>query len=1046
MIMDKQRIKWFNELKKKVLYLDNINSQYNTDDDISSKKKAKIEAEIAKTHKEITRMEKSKPHTKYIPYPQIGDPNFMNILFRKKEFNNSIIHDKTSVKFDDEMRKRCNSNQFKLSNNQIFLKNFISTVTPYNSILLYHGVGVGKSCAAISIAEQFLDAYYTKALILMPSNLQENFKKQIYNANATAQCTGDKYRKLIGDDNSAKNQSKIIAERYDIYGFYEFANIVQSYTDSQIEKYFSRRVIIIDEVHNIRNYNESKKSSAAIKRVLKVSKNTKLILLSATPMYNSADEIIDILNYLFINDNKPLIVKKNFFEDDKIIGEKELMQLGELSRGYISFLRGENPITFPAKFYGSINDKPTTSIQFCNSYFTKEHEKVYNLVSKSTDITDNSFGANLVQLSNICFKQSNKESHLIGEPGLLAAFNVNNGVFSYKDDDDFLRYNKIESHSPKIKTIIDILMKNQEESGIIFIYSYFIYSGILPLAFALEHMGYGRYNSANLLAGTSASSKYKYVILQPGYAPSYQQYIDIVKSKENVDGKLIKIVLGSSVAAEGLDFKNIRQVHILEPWYNMNKLQQVIGRAVRNCSHTDLPFEKRNVLVYHHVCNLKNHKNKSIDNLRYDLSLSKQDNISKVENVLHFNSIDCVINKHSASSTKILEKSNFDMILSNGSKLSHKFSKQNTDKCVPFNINDDPIDTSTYRPIFFIDEIKQCSVDISTFIQAADSVSFSFDEIVNELKIYEIDVIIYALNDMIENKMLIGNNGYLIERSNRYIYQPKNASETIPLNYRKHFIQNRDLVIQMNDKQKANNISGISNMIAEKIAEINGKLEPGTINSFLNKNVDDKKIDYIVDRLVFDDLCYYLENILENINDGENKRYIKSFISGHLLIPVNINTFLIRDVVNTQLSNDPYDYYVYIIGSNNPISKVTYYDDQYTNAIDDYVKNITKKINKLDDQLNYNYMQHMKKIVHLKIKNKPSINAGFVLSQTSTHITAAILADIVKLDENIGNKIIEHNKNVKKLNRAQLCFIFELYSRCIPNFLRVCEAKALGLK
>ena len=52
--------------------------------------------------------------------------------------------------------------------------------------------------------------------------------------------------------------------------------------------------------------------------------------------------------------------------------------------------------------------------------------------------------------------------------------------------------------------------------------------------------------------------------------------------------------------AEGLDFKFIRQVHILEPWYNMNRIEQIIGRGVRNLSHCLLPFEERNVEIYMH--------------------------------------------------------------------------------------------------------------------------------------------------------------------------------------------------------------------------------------------------------------------------------------------------------------------------------------------------------------------------------------------------------------------------------------------------------------
>ena len=70
-----------------------------------------------------------------------------------------------------------------LSNNQKFLKNFLSPFTPYNGILLFHSVGVGKSCSAISIAERYYDVYQKKVLIVLSSNIKENFRKQIFDIN-----------------------------------------------------------------------------------------------------------------------------------------------------------------------------------------------------------------------------------------------------------------------------------------------------------------------------------------------------------------------------------------------------------------------------------------------------------------------------------------------------------------------------------------------------------------------------------------------------------------------------------------------------------------------------------------------------------------------------------------------------------------------------------------------------------------------------------------------------------------------------------------------
>ena len=43
---------------------------------------------------------------------------------------------------------------------------------------------------------------------------------------------------------------------------------------------------------------------------------------------------------------------------------------------------------------------------------------------------------------------------------------------------------------------------------------------------------------------------------------------------------------------EGVSLSNIRQIHIMEPWYNVSRNEQIIGRGIHQCSHIKLPFEK----------------------------------------------------------------------------------------------------------------------------------------------------------------------------------------------------------------------------------------------------------------------------------------------------------------------------------------------------------------------------------------------------------------------------------------------------------------------
>ena len=85
------------------------------------------------------------------------------------------------------------------------------------------------------------------------------------------------------------------------------------------------------------------------------------------------------------------------------------------------------------------------------------------------------------------------------------------------------------------------------------------------------------------------------------------------ETQKDISGEKIKVVLISQSGSEGIDFKAIRQVHILEPWYNMNRLEQVIGRAVRNLSHKWLPLKKRNVQIFLHGTVLDEETNESAD-------------------------------------------------------------------------------------------------------------------------------------------------------------------------------------------------------------------------------------------------------------------------------------------------------------------------------------------------------------------------------------------------------------------------------------------------
>lgn len=73
---------------------------------------------------------------------------------------------------------------------------------------------------------------------------------------------------------------------------------------------------------------------------------------------------------------------------------------------------------------------------------------------------------------------------------------------------------------------------------------------------------------------------------------------EIFTSEKNMHGEICPLLLISTTGAEGLDLKNLRHIHIMEPYWNAGRPDQVIARGVRTNSHIALPEGERNVQPY----------------------------------------------------------------------------------------------------------------------------------------------------------------------------------------------------------------------------------------------------------------------------------------------------------------------------------------------------------------------------------------------------------------------------------------------------------------
>jgi hypothetical protein len=87
------------------------------------------------------------------------------------------------------------------------------------------------------------------------------------------------------------------------------------------------------------------------------------------------------------------------------------------------------------------------------------------------------------------------------------------------------------------------------------------------------------------------------------------------QSEGNLNGRLLKAMMITKSGSEGISLKNVRRVHILEPYWNNIRLDQVIGRAIRTGSHLNLPLSKRNVQVFYYMSTMNEEQSKTTTQL-----------------------------------------------------------------------------------------------------------------------------------------------------------------------------------------------------------------------------------------------------------------------------------------------------------------------------------------------------------------------------------------------------------------------------------------------
>jgi len=963
-------------------------------------------------------------------YPDLNDENFNIKISEKKEFYDTmntekIYRNKELIKHADKM---CNAT-YELQQHQYFVKNFMSFQTPYNSLLLYHGLGSGKTCSAIGISENMRDylnqmGIKQEIVVISSINVKNNFKKELFDVSklhrnesgkwTISGCTGNKYLKeinlqLFDIDNEVGNAleeekiklkikkqiDKIIKKSYLFFGYQKFSSIIRMLISGEgiiqksklvekgvegekgkgkgeeeeegegegegedeeedeeeveeeveeegegeeeedeesegeesegeegegeesegegeegeeeelkmkisregikrLRKYFNNRLIIIDEVHNLKSNN---KDAAYLINLVKYAENLRLLFLSATPMFNDPKEIVWLLNLMRINDRRPRIHSSDLFDSDNNLLIVEGKQVGrellkEASIGYVSYVRGENPYTFPYRIFpsqfsksnalkqqeiydgetrtrGSIsypkvtfNGKTTVpGLEHVDVYVTdvgkhqndvyerklgrmEEHEVRRRNVGEVGggrgggkgdgeggeggdmedyiaigDISDNSALSGYTindlisfrQILNMTYPYKNDDEedleYTYGERGLLNVMRKEKGQYAYKNSKHrIFSPEHVGEYSSKIKSICNNIVSSYNKKspskssfceGIVLIYTYFIESGVIPMALALEELGFTRYKNENTSSKSlfsSASSvksnglKYALITGKQSISPNNDVEINALRSDKNFDGSKCKVVIISKSGSEGVDLKNIRQIHVMDPWYNMSAVEQIIGRGVRTCSHKKLPFNQRNVQIFLHASILGTGK-ESADLAMYRFSETKAVKMGVVSRVLKESSVDCILNINQGNFTEQNIDTEIELTLSTGGNIVYRigdkpftstcdYMKSCQYACTPgAKIKEQDVTMGTFNETFILMNVENIiRIVKSAFKERHFYTKEDLTHFINRIKIYSELQINFALTQMINDKNeyisdYYGKYGNLINIGDYYLFQP----------------------------------------------------------------------------------------------------------------------------------------------------------------------------------------------------------------------------------------------------------------------------------
>ncbi|MDB4769359.1 helicase-related protein [bacterium] len=573
----------------------------------------------------------------FIPsYPEISDKNFTYDIARRKEFNEL----KLEISEDQPQQAGIPMKHQKL------MSRFFSPYTEYKGGLLFHEMGTGKTCVISLIVENYKKVNGRKALVFVKNkDLQLDFINKV-----ATQCTKDVYIPKFKEGETSESRwkatSRLIKNQYE---FVTYDKFLSKKRNGILDKQnYSNRVIILDEIQNVRVQPKKKKKNYVAEEeipdiiesetfdikglpergsrygnlwhFLHDVDNCQIILASGTPIKDLTSEIASQLNLILPSDEQ-LPVKTKFYEeffDDDGLTETGKQILKGAFRGRISFLRQQTTIArrkeigVSAPWLKHIKIFPDGMSQF-------QYEVVKKCSTEEGGTTE-SLHINSRHASNFVMPSEDKVEYDRTAFNRIAKQQKKRpgqaDKYKYQINNNYVKNEirtNLEYYSSKYASILKILNDNPNEA--VFIYNDFVTGsgGVIMMGLIFQLLGWQWIKTAsgmNTPAPPDSKGRFAVITGTIGDSPEtttnkpadITELLNRFSKPDNRYGERCRIIIGSSKISEGFDIKNVRQVHVVMPHWNEPRIHQALGRVLRIGSHNAFEREdEKYVNIYRHV-------------------------------------------------------------------------------------------------------------------------------------------------------------------------------------------------------------------------------------------------------------------------------------------------------------------------------------------------------------------------------------------------------------------------------------------------------------